>query len=419
MESIEDNFDHMPIGRKRAGSSIELFTGGGGLALAMHQEGFHNVLAVERDAPACMTLLVNAARPFSLDDDDPTSSAGRWPLIHDDVRNIDFARWLGVVDVVAGGVPCQPWSLGGAHKGFRDPRNLWPELFRCVRQTRPKIVVAENVRGLLRPSFKPYCDYILRELTVPLASRAEGEDWTSHDSRLRRALKMPPGDPSERYNVMVRLVNAADYGVPQTRWRVFVVALRQDLDCGDWQFPQPTHSESTLRRAQESGEYWDRHAMRMPGTAVPALIPVEEKLAPWRTLRDAIGDLPSPVVGAEAPGWLHHSGWAGARQYRGHTPNNLDWPAKTVKAGVHGVPGGEGVVRLDDGSLRNLTVREIARVMTFPDWWELVGPRSEQMRQLGNAVPVALGRAVAGSVARALEPLQESTVREVSSGVTF
>jgi DNA (cytosine-5)-methyltransferase 1 len=417
MIAIEDYFDQESTCDEPVGSSIELFTGGGGLALAMHQVGFRHLLAVERDAWSCSTLLTNAARPFRPDGCGPIVGAARWPLLQGDVRGVDFARWLGRVDVVAGGVPCQPWSLGGAHKGFRDPRNLWPELFRCVRETRPKIVVAENVRGLLRSSFKPYYDYILRELAAPFESRGDAEDWVSHDGRLRRALELPPRDPTERYNVGVHLVNAADYGVPQIRWRVFVVAFRRDADNGEWSFPHPTHSESALLRAKESGEYWDRHAISAPGATAPCLIAVEEDIAPWRTLRDAICDLPTPVDCTETPGWLHHVGWPGARQYRGHTPNALDWPSKTVKAGVHGVPGGEGVVRLDDGTLRNLTVRETARLMTFPDRWELVGRRSEQMRQLGNAVPVALGRAVAGSLARSLRPAVDAAADRMPSSL--
>jgi DNA (cytosine-5)-methyltransferase 1 len=119
--------------------------------------------------------------------------------------------------------------------------------------------------------------------------------------------------------------------------------------------------------------------------------------------------LPEPIGDyVEHPDWLHHVGWPGARQYPGHTPNLLDRPAKTVKAGVHGVPGGESVLRKDDGSIRYMTVRETARVMTFPDDWQLAGPRGEQMRQLGNAVPVQLGRVIAESVAKALQAVTKT-----------
>jgi DNA (cytosine-5)-methyltransferase 1 len=382
-------------------SSIDLFAGGGGLALAMSAAGFRHVLVVERDPRACSTLLGNAACPLA-DDPDPSSAPGRWPLAQRDIREMDFSRWHGAVGVLAGGVPCQPWSVAGAHKGYDDQRNLWPELLRCVRETQPQAVIAENVRGLLRPAFRQYYEYTLRCLAVPFDRRADGEDWHEHDQRLKRALQYPSGDLSERYNVTYRLVNAADYGVPQVRWRVFVVAFRRDLRVGGWKFPEPTHAEAVLLRSQASGEYWARHGIKRSGIATAWLPGLEEQLAPWRTVRDALRDLPSPVVGGENPDWLHHVGWPGAREYPGHTPNALDRPAKTIKAGVHGVPGGEGVVRLDDGSIRNLTVREVARIMTFPDHWWISGPRSEQMRQLGNAVPVILGQAVARSVAQAL-----------------
>lgn len=402
------------------GTSVELFTGGGGLALAMHAAGFRHLLAVEWDKRACATLLRNTATVFTPGDPDPASIADRWPLIQGDVRDFGFSRWRGAVDVVAGGVPCQPWSLGGAHKGYDDPRNLWPELFRCVRETRPRAVIAENVKGLLRPTFRPYYDYILRELAVPFERRVDGEDWRDHDKRLRKALSKPPADPAERYSVKFQLVNAADYGVPQSRWRVFVVAFREDLGRGDWEFPAPTHSELALRHSLDSGEYWARHRIAAGRATTPGLIQVPDllspdPLSPWRTLRDATRDLPPPIDGEEHPRWLHHRGWPGAREYPGHTPNDLDRPAKTVKAGVHGVPGGESVVRLDDGSIRYLTVRETARVMTFPDSWWLAGPRGEQMRQLGNAVPVELGRAVADSVAAALRPTLKGAGRDMEN----
>ncbi|MGA4683563.1 DNA cytosine methyltransferase [Micromonospora sp. AB353] len=395
------------------GTSIELFTGGGGLALAMHEAGFRHLLAVELERRACGTLRLNGALDYEEGSPLPRSLGDRWPLRQEDVREVKFDRWLGQVDVVAGGVPCQPWSLGGAHKGFDDPRNLWPELFRCVRETRPRAIVAENVKGLLRPSFKPYYDYIIRELSAPFEQRIEGEDWQDHDKRLIKALRAHDVDLTERYDVKYKLVNAADYGVPQTRWRVFVVAFRKDLGLADWEFPESTHSELALKHAQDSGEYWEEHGVPLREDLLPEVLPLPDDKPRWRTLRDAIWPaspssrslrLPEPVGDyIEHPDWLHHVGWPGARQYPGHTPNDLDRPAKTVKAGVHGVPGGESVMRLDDGSIRYMTVRETARVMTFRDDWRLDGPRGEQMRQLGNAVPVRLGRVMADSVARALQ----------------
>ncbi|MDT7568137.1 MAG: (cytosine-5)-methyltransferase 1 [Pseudonocardiales bacterium] len=391
-------------------SSVELFSGGGGLALAMHRAGFRHLLVNELERRPCETLRVNGAASR------PDAPHG-WPLVPGDVRALDFTPLAERVDVVAGGVPCQPWSLGGAHRGWDDQRNLWPELFRCVRETRPKAVLAENVRGLLRPSFQPYYSYILRELALPFERRVDGEDWRDHDRRLTKSLDRDRVDPGERYDVWCLPVNAADYGVPQVRQRVFVVAFRRDLGLADWRPPTPTHSEAALAATQADGSYWARHGLpdgppfalrtytQQSGGAGSANGSTSE-LAAWRTVRDAIADLPEPPEPfedrVEHPDWLHHYGWPGARVYRGHTPNELDRPAKTVKAGVHGVPGGESVLRRDDGTVRYLTVREVARIMTFPDNWWLAGPRGEQMRQLGNAVPVTLGEAMATAVHAAL-----------------
>lgn len=381
-------------------TSIELFTGGGGLAWAMHEAGFQHLLVNEVEHRACETLRLNGAVDAASGSDLLQRPVNRWPLAEGDVRELDFSLHAGQVDVVAGGVPCQPWSLGGVHRGYDDHRNLWPELFRCVRETRPQAVIAENVKGLLRPSFKPYYDYILRELSAPFEERVNSEDWRDHDQRLQKAMRIK-SDPTERYDVKYLLVNAADYGVPQIRWRVFVVAFRSDLGLADWQFPKPTHSADRLARAQQDGSYWEEHKLenRSGADQVHSVVSAGEG-ARWLTLRDAIKDLPEPLgEKIDHPAWIHHYGWPGAREYPGHTPNDLDKPAKTVKAGVHGVPGGETVMRRDDGSIRYMTVREVARVMTFPDHWRLAGPRGEQMRQLGNAVPVMLGRVMAGAVA--------------------
>lgn len=385
--------------------------------MAMHNASFRHLLAVELDTRACETLRANVADPFDSTAPAPARLQSRWPLVHDDVHNVDFTPFQDRVDVVAGGVPCQPWSLGGAHKGCDDARNLWPELFRVVRETRPLAVIAENVKGLLRPSFKPYYDYILNELSAPFEQRVTGEDWGDHNRRLTKALQRDAINPTERYDVKHLVVNAADYGVPQVRWRVFVVAFRRDLGLENWAFPKPTHSEVALLRAQTDGSYWDEHEVPKRYRYTPDVSRMDHdnhgRQQRWRTLRDALhGDrkrkespLGEPIGDkVDHPDHLHHYGWPGAREYAGHTPNLLDRPAKTVKAGVHGVPGGETVLRRPDGSIRYMTVREVSRVMTFPDDWRLEGPRGEQMRQLGNAVPVVLAEAIAKSVAKALRP---------------
>ena len=116
-------------------------------------------------------------------------------------------------------------------------------------------------------------------------------------------------------------------------------------------------------------------------------------------MRDAIGDLPEPSSKGEHPTFANHRLNPGARVYVGHTGSQIDWPSKTLKAGVHGVPGGENMIAFEDGSVRYLTVREAARIQTFPDSWRFEGAWSEAMRQLGNAVPVVLAGVVARSVA--------------------
>jgi DNA (cytosine-5)-methyltransferase 1 len=133
---------------------------------------------------------------------------------------------------------------------------------------------------------------------------------------------------------------------------------------------------------------------------------------PWRTVRDAIHDLPDPESSAAAT-IPDHRYQAGARIYPGHTGSPLDQAAKTIKAGDHGVPGGENMLVNTDGSVRYFTARETARIQTFPDGYVFHGSWTETMRQLGNAVPVALARVVASSVAQALieVKLRESQTR--------
>lgn len=205
---------------------------------------------------------------------------------------------------------------------------------------------------------------------------------------------------------MTQLLNAADFGVPQRRERVFFVGFREDLGIS-WSFPQPTHSREALSFEKASGSYWERakvaHKDRPPAETGFCGIPSgkEPRELPWMTVHEAISSLPEP--GGEAGMPLHnHRFQPGARSYPGHTGSPLHEPAKTLKAGVHGVPGGENMLRRPDGSVRYFTVRESARLQTFPDDYVFHGSWGETMRQLGNAVPVKLASVVGESVAKYL-----------------
>jgi len=287
---------------------------------------------------------------------------------------------------------------------------MFPEAVRAVRALRPKAFIFENVKGLLRESFKSYFQYILLQLQYPDLERRKWERWARHLARLEQ--HHTASKHAATYNVVFRSLNAADYGVPQKRERVFMVGFRSDQGLA-WSFPDPTHSEAALLHDQWiSGDYWERHgfAKRLRTTLPDRLVSrvknvrsgldLERRL-PWRTVRDAIGDLPDPESD-HAHGILNHIYVPGARTYPGHTGSSLDEPSKTLKAGDHGVPGGENMFIRDSGGVRYFTVREAARIQTFPDEFEFQGFWTDIMHQLGNAVPVTLAEVVAKSVARSL-----------------
>ncbi|WBP88089.1 DNA cytosine methyltransferase [Kitasatospora cathayae] len=415
-------------------TAVELFAGAGGLAMAVHGAGFRPLLFNEFAKRACQSLQANGAKPRG--DREWIPEPGEpWPLVEGDVQDLDMRYLHRRVDVLAGGPPCQPFSLGGVAKGDEDRRNMFPQMFRAMREIQPKAVICENVKGLLRPSFRPYLEYILREMEMPFELRDPAAGWKEHDAVLRAVREVPASDPSKRYNLVVTQVNAADYGVPQIRHRIIIVAFRADLAVDLDQFKRdvrPQYSEAALVRSMLDGSYWERHptvpkhVRELVMARLPKDMPLmDDGLKPWRTFRDAIAGIdenegkPLPKIAWDrldrqeyrAGGFTDHIGWPDARIYKGHTPNELDRPAKTVKAGVHGVPGGESVMLTDDLESskskiyrhRYMTVRETARVMTFPDDWKLEGPRGEKMRQLGNAVPVKLGAVFADAVAKALD----------------
>ncbi|MFM2098648.1 MAG: hypothetical protein RLZZ366_187 [Pseudomonadota bacterium] len=368
--------------------SIELFAGAGGLGLGSNLAGARPQLIVERDRWCCATLRRNAH--------------SQWPeLFEGDIRSVDFRTQEGKIDLVTGGPPCQPFSMGGKHKANNDHRDMWSEAVRAVRETRPRAFIFENVKGLTRSSFSAYFSYITLQLTYPEITLADTESWAEHLTRLERHHSSGRRVGLQYRVIPPRVLNAADYGIPQRRERVFFIGFRDDL-CANWGFPNATHSLEALQQDQsERGAYWDLH--RLPRRHRTLVRPIRNSasaaLLPWKSVRDALADLPDPERNPSlAAHFLNHKFQPGARTYPGHTGSPIDLPAKALKAGVHGVPGGENMMVRDDGSVRYFTVRESARLQTFPDNFAIEGSWSEAMRQLGNAVPVDLARIVTSSV---------------------
>lgn len=381
--------------------SIEIFSGAGGLVKGLELAGITHCALVEWNVDACRTLRLNYdAR-----------------IVHeDDIRLFDFSDYHNV-DIIAGGPPCQPFSLGGKAQGMDDSRDMFPSAVKAIRTLRPKAFIFENVKGLLRKSFAEYFDYILLQLTYPDVVLLSADWRENHHTLMEHDKVACMGEKS--YNVTYTLVNAADYGVPQTRERVMIVGFRSDIET-KWAFPKPTHSREALLWSQfVTGEYWLRHETKnyYPEN-VCAIYKSKLKeefglfgpeLKPWHTVRDAIGTLGEP------DGKGDHLLRGGAKEYAGHTGSAIDWPSKTIKAGTHGVPGGENMIKFPNGDVRYMSVAEAKRLQTFPDNYRISGSWSEAMRQIGNAVPVRLGNIVAKSVVKALRDSSRQSPRETSA----
>ena len=289
---------------------------------------------------------------------------------------------------------------------------MFPTTIDAVRKLRPKAFLIENVKGLTRAAFTNYLQYTILQLQYPELIRSTKESWLEHLARLEKE-KTSGKSQGLTYDVVCRVVNAADYGIPQRRDRVFIVGFRHDLSVR-WSFPKTTHSLDSLLYAQwVSGEYWERHKIshKMRHSAdtqhkrrIDRLRGLDSAVLdkPWLTVRDALQGLPDPQDQTTIVPHSNHSFQPGARVYAGHTGSPLDLPAKTLTAGAHGVPGGENMLAMPSGEVRYFTVRESARLQTFPDTYVFHGSWTETMRQLGNAVPVVLARIMAGSIAEKL-----------------
>ena len=371
-------------------NSIEIFSGAGGLAKGLELAGTRHQAFIEWNADACNTLRMNYNKDI---------------IFQGDVRDFSFEAYKDKgVDIIAGGPPCQPFSLGGKAKGNDDERDMFPAAISAIRTLLPKAFIFENVKGLLRESFAEYFRFIILQLTYP-EELLMSDNWKENFLTLQSIDKEHKYD-GVKYDVTFQLVNAADYGVPQKRERVIIVGFRSDLKV-KWTFPEPTHSEeSLLWDKYVTGDYWNRHHIENPANQQTYQIIRNQlmerygiwppELKPWKTMRDAFEGLGEPNGHGE------HSLREGARTYPGHTGSDIDEPSKTIKAGGHEVPGGENTVRLADGSIRYLSVLEAKRIQTFPDDYIITGAWGEAMRQLGNAVPVHLAYLIGNSVLKAV-----------------
>jgi DNA (cytosine-5)-methyltransferase 1 len=369
--------------------SLELFAGCGGLALGLSRSGFKPALVIENDEQTVATLRANVRKDLA--------SVRNWPICEGDIRDIDFRSYRRIA-LVSGGPPCQPFSIGGKHLGPKDVRNMWPEATRAVRQVMPKAFLFENVRGLLRPSFARYLEYIVKQLEYPHIALRRDERWPEHLTRLRQHAKSKRASPPI-YRVIARGINAADYGAPQKRYRTLILGIDQRYG-DDWSFPEPTHSHAALAWSKHvTGDYWMRHQTRkIAEPTTQAEMQLLDRLDPhgkkprgraWKTVRDVLADLPPPSKRDEPlqGHWQH----PGAKSYNNHTGSDWDEPAKALKAGDHGVPGGENQVRNRWGTPRYFTIREMARLQCLPDYYEIIGSWRAATRQLGNAVPMIVG----------------------------
>ncbi len=337
-------------------SSIELFAGAGGLALGLEQAGFSHILLNEVDSDACATLRHN--RP-------------QWTVAEQDVRTISFKRFRGKVDFLSGGFPCQAFSYAGKQGGFNDTRGtLFFELARAVSEARPKVFLCENVRGL-----------------------------AAHDGG--RTLATIRNTIKELGYTLVepRVLKAILYQVPQKRERLFLVAIRNDIAGGvRFKWPDPYHRIMTLRDAFFRGELYGTDVPPSQGQSYPHKKAEVMKLVPmggyWR-------DLPVDIQREYMGGSFSLPGGKTGMARR----LSLDEPSLTLTC----APAQKQTERCHPTETRPLTVREYARIQTFPDQWEFAGTLSSQYRQIGNAVPVNLAYAVGRALIRLLNDITATT----------
>jgi len=318
-------------------TAIELFAGGGGLALGLEKAKIRTLAHVEYDRSCCETLKTN--RP-------------NWNVIYSDISKIDFTPFRGKVDIITGGFPCQAFSYAGKKMGLEDTRGtLFYEFARCVKETDPCIFMAENVRGLI-----------------------------SHDNGRTLSLIKEVLEQLG-YRVQYQLINAVDYGVPQKRERIIIIGTKEGVV---FEFPKKSKKKKVLKDALIDVPLSEGQSYSGSKKRILSMIPPG---GCWR-------DLP-PDVQKEYMGKSFYSGGGRTGMAR-----RLSWdePCLTLTCS----PSQKQTERCHPDEVRPFTVREYARIQTFPDDWQFCGGIGDKYKQIGNAVPVALAKQLGDSLRKAV-----------------
>ena len=334
-------------------TAVELFAGAGGLALGMHKAGFDHVLLNEKDAAACQTLRCNQPE---------------WNVLEGDVHQVDFSPLAGKIDFLSGGFPCQAFSYAGKKMGLNDARGtLFFELARAVQTLQPKVFLCENVKGLL-----------------------------SHDNG--NTMKVIRHAINELGYTLVepRVLKAIMYQVPQKRERLFLVAIRKDFAKRvAFKWPDPYRHVMTLRDAFYKGELFDADVPLSDGQRYPVKKAQVMAMVPeggdWRDL---------PVK--EQKQYMGGSFYLGGGKTGMARRLAMDEPSLTLTC----APAQKQTERCHPIETRPLTVREYARIQTFPDDWTFMGSLTQQYKQIGNAVPVNLAYAMGRAIIRLMNAIE-------------
>jgi len=352
---FNSNWDkELKIKAKRKYKAIELFAGAGGLAVGLEKAGINSVLLNEIDKHACSTLKYN--RP-------------KWNVVEGDISQIDFKKYRNKIDLLSGGFPCQAFSYAGKKMGFEDTRGtLFFEFARAIKEINPKILLAENVRGLLKHDDGKTLDTIKNVI-----------------SELGYTLVEP------------RVLKAVFYKVPQKRERLILVAIRNNLTKKiNFNWPSPYKRIMTVRDAFHAGELYGTDVPQSNGQKYPKRKSQILKKVPqggyWR-------DLPLKLQKE----YMMKSFYLGGGKTGMARRLSMDEPSLTLTC----APAQKQTERCHPTETRPLQVREYARIQTFPDDWQFCGPLTAQYKQIGNAVPVNLAHAIGRSIVRLLNGIEK------------